>query len=59
MRPATQTAQCMWVELLMKKDERAHIAPDDAIFNAPLGDSPNILRFLMSIFLSTAPDCIA
>jgi len=42
----------------MKKDERAHIAPDDAIFNAPLGDSLNILRFLMSIFLSTAPDCI-
>ena len=56
MRPATQ---CMWVELLMKKDERANIAPDDAILNAPLGDSPNILRFLMSIFLSTAPDCIA
>ena len=27
--------QCMWIELSMKRNERAYIVPDDTIFNAP------------------------
>jgi len=32
-RSVTRAAQCMWVKLLMDRDEKV---PDDTIFNAPL-----------------------
>ena len=49
--------QCMWVELSMKRNERAYIVPDDTIFNAPLGNSLRLRHSLVSIILSVTPDC--
>jgi len=37
-------------------DERAHIVPDDTIFNAPLGNSFGLLHSSMPIILSVTLD---
>ena len=39
LRSATRAAWWIWVELWMKKDETAYLAPDNTIFKAPLRDS--------------------
>ena len=53
LRSTTRAAQCMWVELSMKRDERTHIVPEDTIFSAPLGNSFGLLHSPMPIICGT------
>jgi len=53
LRSTTWAIQCMWVELLMRRDEKAHIVPNDIIFNAPLENSFGLLHSPMPIICGT------
>jgi len=43
----------MYVSGIMKRDERAHIVPDDTVFNAPLGNSFGLLHSPIPIICGT------